>query len=236
VGAGDSACIDLCQEEMWRKLPTDRYDYSAMLHIIRDTVKEVHERHVWPRQAASNAPSFQLLIALQGLNPGSRSLFYSQDSVVLPVDGYRSIGVGCYLSDYLHERIYPNNSVYQVATEEAARIEVGILDEVKSAIHGCDGETLVAIFYGDGNFRWLLGLEVREIESWFQGFYESEVPIFRAIANSDMSDREFDLQLKQFDAEMKLLRVRQARDAKTHMKRYQEFLKAQRQAMPKPKT
>lgn len=236
LGAGDSACIDLFQEEIWRKFPLSRFDYGEMVRIIRETVREIHEQHVWPRQGSSNPPSFQMLIALQGLNPGSRGLLYSQDSVVLPVDGYKSIGIGAYLSDYLHERLYPNQSVYQTPTDEAARIEVSILDEVKSAIHGCDGETLVAIFHGDGTFRWLLGQEVEEIESWFRIFHGNELPIFQSVANPEMNTTEFEHRLRQFEADVKRLRVGQARDAQTHKERYEAFVKAQTHAMKKRKT
>jgi hypothetical protein len=216
-------------------LPPAAFDYSQMVGIIKETVREVHEQHVWPRQASGTAPNFQLLIALQGLNPPSRSLFYSQDSIVLPVDKYKSIGVGAYLSDYLHERIYPHNTVYQARTEEVARVEVAILHDVKSAIHGCDGETLVAIFQGDGTFRYMLGNEVHEVESWFSRLRSSELPIFRAVAYPEMSDQDFERGLRQFDADMKLLRAVQARDAKTHAERFRAFLKAQGKITPKPK-
>jgi hypothetical protein len=234
-GAGDSACIDLCQEELWRKLPPTRFDYTEMVGIIKETVREVHEQHVWPRQSSGTAPNFQVLIALQGLNPPSRALFYSQDSIVLPVDKFKSIGVGAYLSDYLHERIYPHNTVYQARTDAVARVEVAILDEVKSAILGCDGETLVAIFHGDGTFRYMLGNEVHEIESWFLALHNSELQIFRAVAYPEMSDEEFEQRLRQFDADMKLLRAAQARDAKTHADRFRAFRKAQKNITPKPK-
>lgn len=237
VGAGDAVCIDLCQEEIWRKLPPASFDYGQMLKIIRETIREVHEQHIWPRQFSGNAPSFQLLIALQGLDQApSRSLFYTQDSIVLPVDGYKSIGVGTYLSDYLHERIYPDISIYQTRTEEAARIEVAILNEVKSAIHGCDGETLVAIFEGDGTFKYVLGQEVHEIETWFAQLRGSELPIFRAVAYPEIDDQEFANRLKQFDADMKLLRATQARNAETHAKRFRDFLRAQKKVTPKPKS
>jgi hypothetical protein len=234
AGAGDSACIDLCQEELWRKLPPASFDYSQMVRIIRETVHGVHEQHVWPRQSGGNPPSFQLLIALQGLNPRSRSLFYSQDSVVLPVDKYKGIGIGAYLSDYLHERSYPNETIYKTRTEEAARIEIAILDEVKSAIHGCDGETLVAIFHGDGTFRYMLGNEVHEIEGWFSGLRNSELPIFHAVAYPEMDDQDFERRLRQFEANMRLLRAAQARDAKTHADRSRVFLEAQQRADQQP--
>lgn len=230
VGAGDAACIDLCQEELWRKLPPARFDYSEMLQIIRETVREVHEEHVWPRQGSANPPTFQLLIALQGLNPCCREVFHTQDSVVLPVDGYRSIGIGSYLSDYLHERVYRHDRIHTTRTEQAARLEVLKLDEVKSAIHGCDGETLIAIFSGDGGFTYMLGREVHEIESRFDEYSRDQKLLLDLVACPEMDEQQFDQQLLQLTANLRLLRARQARDDRTQASRFSEFLKAQRRA------
>jgi hypothetical protein len=238
VGAGDAACIELCNEELVRKISAVQdFDYSRMLDIIRSTVHEVHEQHVWPRQSGDR-PSFQLLIALQGVNPGGRSLLFTQDSIVLPVDHFKSIGVGCYLADYLHDRIYPSiGSVYKSSAEEAARAGIFILDQVKSAIHGCDGETLVAMFHGDGTFRWVVGTEVHEIESWFSAFHSSELSLLQTVINAELDKIDYEQRLLQLNADMRLLRARQAKDAKTHAERFAEFLRAQKKATkksPKP--
>lgn len=235
VGAGDSACIELCNEEITRKITSfQSFDYPGMLGMIRETIKEIHEQHVWPR---ADKPAFSMLIALQGINPGARALLYSQDSIVLPVDHYRSIGVGSYLADYLYDRIYPTlGSGYQSSAEEAARNAVFILQQVKASIHGCDGESLVAIYHGDGTFRWVLGAEITQIESWFDGFNGSTNHLRSLLASANTDDGVFEREILQFNANMRLLRAQQAKNAEEHTKRYAEFIKAQKKALKKEKS
>jgi hypothetical protein len=225
VGAGDSACIELCNEELTRKISSlQSFDYPAMLDMVRETIHEIHEQHIWPRQ---DRPSFQMLIALQGIDPGARALLYTQDSIVLPVDHYKSIGVGSYLADYLHDRIYLTpGSGYQSGAEEAARNAVFILQQVKSSIHGCDGETLVAIYHGDGTFRWMIGTEVAQVENWFDGFNASTNHLRSLFARANVEDAVFEREMLQFNADMKLLRARQAKSVEEHQKRYSDFIKA----------
>jgi 20S proteasome alpha/beta subunit len=231
VGAGDAACIELCNEEVMRKIGAlTAFDYQKMVDILRSTIREIHEQHVWPRQAADR-PWFSMLIALQGIDPAARALFFTQDSIVLPVDHYKSIGVGSYLADYLHDRIYPTPGWdYKSTPEEVARNAIFILDEVKSAIQGCDGETIVAIFNGDGTFRWVIGSEVEQIEGWFDEFHNSSTLLRSLFSRPDISDEDFNRELLQFNANMKLLRARQSKDAETHTRRYAEFIKAQKKA------
>jgi hypothetical protein len=231
VGAGDVACIEVFNEDVTRKISAlPDFDYTKMLGIVRDTIRGIHEQHIWPRQA-SDRPTFAMLVALQGINPGARALLYTQDSMVLPVDHYKSIGIGSYLADYLHDRIYPTPGCdYKSTPEEAARNGIFILNQVKSAIHGCDGETIVAIYQGDGTFRWLLGNEVEQIEGWFNEFDSSTLLLRGLFSRPGTEDQDFDRELLQFNANMKLLRARQAEDDETHAKRYAEFVKAQKKA------
>jgi hypothetical protein len=233
VGAGDAACIELCNEEITRKIGSlQAFDYPAMLGIARETIREIHEQHIWPRQAADR-PTFQMLIALQGINPGARALFFSQDSIVLPVDDYKSIGIGAYLADYLLDRIYPTPGWdYGSSAEETAMNAVFTLQQVKSAIHGCDGETLVAIFRGDGTFRWIIGSEVAQVEGWFNDFNGSTA-FLRSLFAREVDDKVFDRELLQFVANMRLLRTRQAKDAEAQAIRYADFIKAQKKAFKK---
>jgi len=82
-------------------------------------------------ETGADRPSFQMLIALQGMNPGARALLFSEDSVVLPVDHYKSIGIGTYLADYLLDRIYPTPGwVYRSSVEETARNAIFVLQQV----------------------------------------------------------------------------------------------------------
>jgi hypothetical protein len=116
------------------------------------------------------------------------------------------------------------------------RFGVFLIQQIKSAIYGCDGETLVATFRGDGTMKWMLGEEVREIESWFTAFYSNAVPLLRLVSHAEVSDEEFRESLQQFNADMNLLRARQARESVSYNKRFDEFLKAQANVRKKPKS
>jgi len=113
---------------------------------------------------------------------------------------------------------------------------VFLIQQIKSDIHGCDGETLVATFRGDGTMKWMLGEEVREIESWFGSFHTNVVPLLRLVSHSKTTDQEFKQSLHQFNADMNLLRIRQARDSITLSERFAEFLKAHAKIGRKPKS
>lgn len=213
------------------------FDHSAIVKGIEAKLQEFYKRYVWTTPK-DERPYFQMLIALQGIKPqGSRALFYTHKNLLLPVHGYQSIGIGCHVADFVSRRLDISGNgraiegvVYNTPTEEMARFGVFVLDQVKSAVDGCDGETLGAIFYGDGTFRWLLGVEVKEIESWFTAFYNDQLPLLRLVSHPETDDDEFERRLLQFNAGMRLLRTRQARDAQTSSKRFAKFLEAQEKA------
>jgi len=216
------------------------FDYSKIVETIKIKLLNFHKMHIWPIPK-DERPSFELLIVLQGIKPqGSRALLYTHKTAVLPVH-YRSIGVGSYLADYLSSKLDVSGNrieslVYNSSTEEMERFGVFLIQQIKSAIHGCDGETLVATFRGDGTMKWMLGEEVHEIESWFTAFHSNAVPLLRLVSHAEVSDEEFRESLQQFNADMNLLRARQARERVSYNKRFDEFLKAQAKVRKKPKS
>jgi hypothetical protein len=236
--AEDAPYLDAFHDELQEKLGKIReYNYSKITRTIKERLRDFYKKHVWvvPKD---DRPYLQMLIVVQGIKPnGARALLYTQKDLVLPVQGYRSIGIGMHMADYLCRRLDVSGTgiasvVYNSSTEEMAKFGVYVLDQVKSAIHGCDGETLVAVFHGDGSLRWLLGVEVDEIESWFTRFHASELPLFKLVSSPETGDEEFERRLKQFDADMRLLRARQSQDAQTQAERLKSFFKAQAKAAP----
>jgi hypothetical protein len=210
VGASDDATyVDLCQEELERRLCGFQIsDFQGILNEIKSVIYEVHSQHIWPRQR-DDRPSVQLLIAIHGINQSLRALFVSRNSTVLPVHESQTIGVGTYLADYLLSRIYPVGSIYNATTEEIARTAIFVLDEVKSSIQGCDDETLLMIFQGDGRHRVMTAREVNEISASFDVLYGVTVPVFRAIASPSTDDEEFQRRIRAFENAVAALRLRQ---------------------------
>jgi hypothetical protein len=75
------------------------FDYARITSAIEESLLEVHEKHIWPKQLDNQ---FQCLIAIQGLRPTcSRSLVITQETTLLPVDEYKAIGAGADMGDYL---------------------------------------------------------------------------------------------------------------------------------------
>ena len=217
TGAGDdSAFMDTFEHDVQMGLGNIReFDYSKIVETIETKLRNFHKRHIWPIPK-DERPSFDLLIAVQGIKPhGSRALLYTHKTAVLPAH-YRSVGVGSYLADYLSRNLDVTGNgieslVYNSSTEEMERFGIFLIHQIKSAIHGCDGETLVATFRGDGTMKWTLGEEVREIESWFSSFHGNIVPLLRLVSHAETPDREFKQSMGQFNADMNLLSTAGAR-------------------------
>jgi hypothetical protein len=241
TGSGDDTTfMDMFEHDLQMSLGKIReFDYAKIVETIETKLRNFHKVHIWP-MPKDERPSFELLIAVQGIKPhGSRALLYTHKTTVVPVH-YRSVGIGSYLADYLSSKLDVAGNgidplVYNSPTEELERFGVFLVQQIKSAIHGCDGETLVATFRGDGTLKWTLGEEVREIESWFSSFHSNIVPLLRLVSHAETPDEEFKQSMHQFNADMNLLRVRQARDSSTHSKRFDEFLKAQAKVSKKPR-
>jgi hypothetical protein len=119
AGSSDhSQYIRLIESELSMRLTSlPKFDYPAIVSIIKATVHQVHKQHIWPRP--SNRPEVQIIYAIQGLTTTPcRALLVSEDSAVTPVNDYMSVGIGTYLADYLKKRIYPNlGDVYNAPIE-----------------------------------------------------------------------------------------------------------------------
>jgi hypothetical protein len=191
AGAGDASLIELFQEELTRRIAGDQFDYGGIHQKIEFTLRQIHKLHVWPR-TGGNQTSFQLLIALQWKDPGGAALFVTQESVLLPVHGFQTIGIGKYLADYLLTRIYAQGEIYKARSEEVMRVAIFVLDQVKSAIQGCDGQTHLFVMNAvDGSERYVVGPEVTMIEHEFQVFNQGQTRLFRAFALPTMPREAF---------------------------------------------
>jgi hypothetical protein len=231
AGSSDSAqYLDLFQGELELRLaPVRDFDYVKIVSIIKSTLHQLHKQHIWLRRW--DRPSIQTLIALQGIIPtSSRALFVTQDSAVTPVSEYQSIGIGAYLANYLYERLSPSTGfTYNSPPDRMANLGVFILQQVKKSIQGCDGETTVAIFYGDGTFRYMTTDEVHEVESWMTRLDSILQPLWWHIANPSMNDSTFKGELER--RFQKIESIRAAQSLSPHRIAMGNFLADQRQSI-----
>jgi hypothetical protein len=91
-----------------------------------------------------------------------------------------------------------------------ANLAVFILQQVKKSIHGCDGETTVAIFYGDGTFRYMTTDEVHEVESWMTRLDSVLQPLWWHVANPSMRDDIFKGELERRFHQIESIRAAQS--------------------------
>ncbi len=138
-------------------------------------------------------------------------LVSTEDTAVLRVRDYKCVGVGQHMADYLKKVIFPFDDDIRVSpAERLINAGVFIVKEVKKAIHGCDGETNVAIFAKDGDFRFLNSLEVLQIEGWLTTLAHSNAELFKAVVNPHMDEEAFGKTWMDFKQKIENLRNGQA--------------------------
>jgi hypothetical protein len=210
AGSGEAGYIDLFQQDLRMKLSTIHdFEYAKITSVIKATIHQLHKKHIWPH--TQQKPVVQFLIAIQGIQPTpSRGLFVTNDSALLGVTEYQSIGIGSYMADYIKEQLYPGpGAVYNTPTEVVANMAVLMLQQVKKAIHGCDGESLIAIFSGDGNLRWMTHDEVQEIEGWMDKFHTTQLPMLMTVANPRARKDVFEIELETLRGPLRVLKNEQ---------------------------
>ena len=200
AGSGDGTYIDLFESEVMSELaPVQHYDHAKIVSTIRRVLRRIHQEYIWPRDPVDR-PSIQFLIALQQIKPSSgRGLLMTQDAAVLTVMEYKSIGVGAYLADYLYKSLTPTVGItYNLSTAEACNLGILLLKEVKKSIQHCDGETNIAIFHGDGSFRWVLTSEINQVEWWLNQLQSNQMPITRSVLSPTITIGETKARLTRF--------------------------------------
>jgi len=228
VGASDDAhYVDLFEADLSRELfKINTFDYSKIHSIIRATLHRIHKQHIWPRPKGDR-PRFSTLIVIQGQKPTpSRSLLVTEESALLNVREYKSIGIGSYMADYLHRQAMATiGGTYNASTDFLQNLAVFILQEVKNSVEGCDDESLVATFDGvNGNFRWFTNDEVKEREKWADGYHLAEAELFRAFLNPAISVKQFTDQVATFRDRVKREKAGQMKDI---ARRWEAFMKWQ---------
>jgi 20S proteasome alpha/beta subunit len=234
VGASDSShYVDLFEAELSRQLASIKeFDYAKIHSIIASALHRIHKQHIWPRPKGDK-PQFNTLIAIQGIEPvRSRSLLVTEESALLNVSEFKSIGIGSYMADYLHRRVLRSSGrTYNASTEFLENLAVFILKQVKTSVEGCDDESLIATFNGvDGSFHWLTNDDILEREEWLNNYARAEAQLFRALLAPSLAEDEFSEHLQRFDFEATHSRKTEL----TNITKRAEMLKRWRSRKQKP--
>ncbi len=181
--------LELFEQEVVKRLGKagQEFDYPRTVDIIRDTLQQLHKKHIWPRGNNSDKPVLQFLIGIQGIKPTvSQDLLHCVDTAVCHVpayDHYASIGVGYHMAKAIKDRLLPDAGIiYNSPAEVIAGYGIYMLWHVKQSVVGCDGNTLVLIMQ-HGKYRWMTQEEVGEIEYVVQRLYPNQRQLLSALFN-----------------------------------------------------
>lgn len=228
AGASDQAhYIDLFQDEVVRQLiGTQTFDYGRVVSIIKATLHKIHKQHIWLRR--SGQPQLQLLIGIQGIDPPSRGLLWTEEAVVLPVQEYRSIGIGTYAADAIWDRLFPTRGlIYNSRVEIAANFGIYMLRQIKKAVQGCDGFTLVAILK-DGKLRWVPPDEVVLVERASE-VYDNSFSVLSALLDPTVDTSEVESRGAGFSRRLGMIKSQLQREA-VFRKHMEETMQMQQKA------
>jgi 20S proteasome alpha/beta subunit len=195
--ADDSAYLDLFEEELFDRLieDLDEYDRRKMATVVKEVLLNLHKEHIWP-QTERKSPFQSFVVTQCSGDPKDPTawlpnLLETKETAVIPVHGFRSLGVGTYMAEYLNARFEAHQDVADASLEHLADLCILILKDVKKAVHGCDGQTTVAVFYEDGRFRYMTTNEVLAVETSADEFQKAPMKALLALHDPNITDAAF---------------------------------------------
>jgi hypothetical protein len=198
AGSSDqSPYLESFKEELGKELhKLETYDREKMIAITKAVLHQFHKRHIWPKKDRKSP--FEALIALQCASPSDDpktwqpTLFETHETTVTQVHGFRTVGIGTFMAEYLKEHFGGNGlDLTNASLDHLADLCVLILKEVKKAVAGCDGLTSVVLFYKDGRTRWMSTAEVRKVEIISDEFQALSTNVLMALTDPAFTEGEF---------------------------------------------
>jgi hypothetical protein len=206
-GAAQNAIyLDLFEKRLNAHLAkVTEYDYSKITKAIEKALLEVHKKHIWPKQLDNQ---FQSLIVIQGIDPPCRSLVVTQETTLLAVDGYKTIGAGADMADYLRSVLFPGNGdVYNAPTEILVNAGIFMIAEIKKHIPYVERETRVTVFDGiTGEIDWKSTSSVALSEMWMNHLQQAELGLRHMVMSPTMTDGDWEVAWNQFKFQIEHLR------------------------------
>ncbi len=140
ASAGEADLADSFNDDLKQILGNSDFDEVTLLSKLRTALRTVRLTY--------QEASFGFLAVVYGNPTLYRKLFRVMDgsSHMGPVTAYQAIGMGGSLANYLASKLYTPT----MCVEEAARLGVLILSQVKEHVEGCSGPTCLVTFGGVG--------------------------------------------------------------------------------------
>ena len=207
-GAAQNAIyLELFERTLNRNLAkATEFDYGKITDSIEKALIEVHEKHIWPKQLDNQ---FQCLIVIQGLRPqSSRSLIITQETTLLPVDEYKTIGVGADMGDYLRRALFPRDGdIYNSPTDLLVNAGIFMIGEIKKHIPYVERETRVVVFDGmTGEMQWKSTADIALSEMWTNHLQLAELHLRHLIMNPPAKDEDWEAGWTYFKSQIEQVR------------------------------
>lgn len=152
-------------DDMIRKFEV--YDPEAKFNAVKELLVAFYSKHMWPRPA-NEAPQIQLLILFQprpktkgGFAGRPLLLHTSETSVNVVRNGYKSIGVGSYLADFILDRMLD----FGAEKNHMLAVAAYVFKQVSENIVGVGKEPAIHYFGIDGGREYLYGDFLAHLES-----------------------------------------------------------------------
>jgi hypothetical protein len=147
AGAGNGAFIDKLIEKMWEAaLRGPEMSMQKVFDRVEDANIEWH-RKIWEACVGGNRPEAEILVAIY--TDRCVNLYRVEGPIISPVDHYAFVGIGGELGTFLAEHLNSDSS----GIEEDIGDAIYILENVKTYVDACGGDTQLAALMLDGSIQ-----------------------------------------------------------------------------------
>lgn len=193
----DATYADTLQSEILEALSKlTSFDEAAIRATLASTLTDFYSRHVWPRIA--DKPQMEYLLAVQPLPHGLPRVIHISETAanIVPDEGYKTIGVGRYLADYIFKQIFPAPIPFNRRESISFLCSAGlyVAKEVRENVDGVGPVQRVSVFASDGKFDELYFGEIMNLEETLSGISE-----LLGYCYADMMDAERETAMAQED-------------------------------------
>jgi len=186
----DGTYADMLQAEILEALSRiPSFDMGAIRNVLAKTLTDFYGKHVWPRMG--DKPQMEYLLVVQPLPQGLPEVIQIAETAanIVPDEGYKTIGVGQYLADYIFKQMF--QTPIPVSRGESISFLCGAgvyaAKEVRENIDGVGPIERVAVFTRDGEYDELYPVDISAIEGNVSSIQE-----FLGYMYSDIMDAEKD--------------------------------------------
>ena len=173
VGAGFTDYVDMCKDKIVRALvgntATDKLSSpSPIADLLESSLLEIFEKHfaplsIYPEQ---ERPHAHMLCPVQATNGTGVVTTWIGTAFVRHFD-YAFVGTGSMVASNIARKVL-TPSRRNRSMREVAGLAIYILDQVKSSVDGCGGDTTVILLGRDGNRTYIPLPLIRECEEKYR--------------------------------------------------------------------